>query len=547
MKTHTTRRYTLLLVLVLLLAGCATQSQPAGEATTGPTAADATTLVVAVSGDYESFDPCIGGSPRTTEIVASVYDTPVTFKVEQHEGYQKQVLDDETGWVPHLAEAVEVSDDNRVITFTLREDVQFYPSGNQMTAEDWYWSWERQLSEPPIGFCAFENAEAGIEEIDSIEIVDDYTIRITLDHPNALALAYMRLVDFAILDSEVVQQHTTPDDPWASEWLAKNSAGSGPYSIAGHTPGSELVLERNPLYWGETPYFERVILRVVPSVATRVALVRSGDVDIAQNIPAREAASLEDAPGINVLSIPVGNRVTLAMDLEAEPWQDNLALRQAVAYAVPYDEIIEKAFFGQARRYRSYVLEGVPGYSGAGFDYETDPEQARALLAEAGYADDGLDVTLTINTAFPEYETAAVLIQDALGEIGINVEIERLQPGVFVERWFAKELNFFIYDGIAWLDDPSTIVALWMVSDSFANYTHFSDPQVDAIQEEWRYQPDSPQRREAYAEAQRLYNEQLSVIYLALPDFLLVTRDDIAGYTLYKDTNTHYQDLWREE
>jgi len=304
-------------------------------------------------------------------------------------------------------------------------------------------------------------------------------------------------------------------------------------------------LERNPFYWGEMPYLERILFKIVPDTATRVALIRSGEVDIAQNIPAREAGNLRRVEGVRVLSIPSGNRVALGMNLEQAPWKDNLALRQAVAYAVPYAQIIDTAFFGQARRYRSYVLEGVPGYSGKEYGYDTDLDRARELLSEAGYPE-GLRVTLTVNSAFPQYETAAVLIQDSLRQIGIDVRVQRLQAADFVSRWFSKQLNFLIHDGVAWIDDPSYVTGLWLETGAFSNYTLFSDPRVDEIQDTWHWEPDSAERRAAYARAQDIYNLEVSTAYLALNNFILVTGEDVAGYVLYKDTNTRYQDLRRE-
>lgn len=116
-----------------------------GAADAGRPVAPAT-LAVAASQEPGNLDPCFGGTPITTSVVMAAYETPVTYVTEARDGYRSQVPNDLEGWKPELAERVDVSEDRRTITFHLRRGVRFYPSGNEMTAEDWVWSWRRQLS-----------------------------------------------------------------------------------------------------------------------------------------------------------------------------------------------------------------------------------------------------------------------------------------------------------------------------------------------------------------------------------------------------------------
>lgn len=500
-------------------------------------------LVVGISGEHGNFDPCIGGSPWTTEIVSAVYETPVGYRLEMIDGHWVQAVDDVNGWVPLLAEKVEVSEDGRTYTFHLRRGVRFYPSGNEMTAKDWLYSWERQLSEPELGWCRFQNKEASISGIHAIEIIDDYTVRITTDQPNPRTLPFMRFQMFSILDSETVKQHATEDDPWATKWLSQNTAGTGPYYIASMDPGNELVLQANPYYWGEPPYFSTVIIKIIPDTSTRLALLARGDLDIATNIPFRLAESFRRNPGVKVLSVPSGNRVYIGFRVDEAPY-DNLALRQAIAYAVPYDDIIQYVYHGFARRYDSFVLPEIPGYSGAGFDYDLDLDKAKERLAEAGI-DPNERLTLFYNAAVPEHREIALLLQDYLGRIGLRIDIQALSAAEFTSRIFAKEASFFIQGGISWIDDPSTIVGLWMETGAAGNFTGFSNEEVDRLQREWQFQPPSPERNAVYERIQEIYNNDLNVIYLALTDHVVLMREDIEGFVLYKDTGIRYRDLYR--
>jgi peptide/nickel transport system substrate-binding protein len=500
------------------------------------------TLVVGISEEHGNLDPLFGGSPRTTEIVSAIYEQPVTFTIQEKDGHWVQTVDDINGWEPLLAEKVEISADGRTYTFYLRKGVRFYPSGNEMTAADWYWSWQRQLSDPPIGWGQFENKEASITSIESIKVIDDYTVQITTDEVNPRALPFMRLQMFSILDSAEVKQHATPDDPWATGWLAQNTAGTGPYYISSRTPGNELVLAANPYYWGEKPAYQKIVFKTIKETSTRLALITKGDIDVATDIPTRLVEKLPTNSGVKVWSVPSGNRVYLAFNMMYTPY-NNLALRQAIAYAIPYDAIIKSIYNGAAQRYDSFVLPEIPGYSGAGFIYEQDLDKAKQLLKDSGI-DLQKPLTLHINGSSYEHEQIAVLVQDYLSRIGLKLDVVKLPAADYTTKVFAKELPFFIHEGISWIDDASTIVGLWMVTNAQGNFTKFSNARVDQLQQQWQFKAPSPERNAAYAEAQRIYNEQLNAIYLALTNHVLITRKDIDGYVLYKDTGIRYKDLF---
>jgi len=519
-------------------AGCSSSASP-------PRASGGT-LVVGVSGDFENFDPCIGGSPRTTEVVASTYENAVGFKTQPTSaGYRTQVLDDSNGWVPLLARSVNISGDFTTYTFHLRPGVKFTQTGDPMTADDWIYTWKRMLAKPGIGFCPFENSDASITSVSQVKKINSMTVQITVPKASdRLTLANMRLVDFAILDSKAVQKHSTKADPWGSNWLATHSAGTGPYYIQSYTPGSQLVLARDPHYWGGSRpgSYDKIIMKVIPDLSTRVSLMQAGDLDMAENIPPRQAVSLSKQSGIKLVDVPVGNRISIGMDNTKPPF-NNMNVRNALAYAVPVQNIINTVYYGKARPYKSYVLQGVPGYSGSSYKPVFDQARARQFLAAAGDSK-GLTLTLTVNSAFPDYEEIATLYQASLAAIGVKVNIQTLQPADFVSQWFANKLTFFIQDGISWIDDPGTVTGLWMWSQGPSDFSHFSNPTVDKLYTEWNTQPDSAARQAAFEQVQQIFNSETSVAYVCLNNFLLPIKGSVKGYTLYKDTNTHFGDLY---
>lgn len=503
-----------------------------------------TKLTVAAAEEPGNLDPCFGGTPITTSVVMAAYESPVTYVTEERDGYASQVADDLDGWRPDLAEAVEISEDRRVITFHLRRGVQFYPSGNEMTARDWIWSWERQLSQPPIGWCGFQNLQASIVDPGQITAVDDYTVRVELKEPNLRALPFMRFQMFSIYDSREVARHATEEDPWATEWLSRNSAGTGPYYIKEWDAGRRVLLERNPYYWGDAPQYGQVEVNIVPEESTRLALLQRGDVELVQDVSPGPAERVGGQGGISRLTIPSGNRVYLGFNL-SDPAVENRTLREAVAWAVPYRSILDEVYEGYGRRYRSFVLPELEEYNPEGFPYETDLDRARELVSQLDAEERSL--TLSVNADVETENDVALLVQDYLSRAGLDVAVERIPSGQFTSRLFGKDLGFFVTSGVAWIDDPATIAGLWMVSGAQGNFTAFSDPRIDEIQETYLFAPPSAERTTAYREAQRRYNEALSVVHLLLADHIVLRDQSVAGYTFYKDTALRFQDLYPVE
>jgi peptide/nickel transport system substrate-binding protein len=345
---------------------------------------------------------------------------------------------------------------------------------------------------------------------------------------------------FAVYDSKKVKRHTTDSDPWATEWLSRNTAGTGPYYIHEWRAGEKVTLKKNPYYWGEPPAFDRVEINIVPEESTRLSLLQRGDISLVKDVSPELAEQFSHNPNINMLSIPSGNRVYIGFDVGQKPFSDH-TLREAVAYATPYSTILNDIYEGHARRYRSFVLPDLKAYSPEGFDYETDPEKAETLLERAEEPEE--TPTLFVNSGNELEEQIGTLLQDYLSRVGLNIEVQPLPSGEFTSKLFSKKLSFFITSGVSWIDDPATIVGLWMVSGAHGNYTGFSNDKVDRIQEEWQFKAPSEQRRQAYKTAQKIYNEDVNVVYLVLQDHLILHTDDVSNYIFYKDTATRYQDL----
>jgi peptide/nickel transport system substrate-binding protein len=279
-------------LLVSLFAGCASGSsgrvstpQGGDSSGSGAEAAQPKTVVIGAQSDLITLDPGNMYEPYANMISYAAYD--MLYRVE-------------TGTmgtpVPSVATGyVEIDDTHTVYTFPLRDDVVF-ASGNKLTAKDVVWSINRVMN------MKDSNAYSNVKIVEKVEAPDDYTVVITLTEPDASFLVKLTSNAYCILDSELVKQHGGSDTggDTAKAWLDTTSAGSGPYIIKSWTPKEQLVLEKNPNYWGEAKNIDTIILKEMPSVDAQITALQNGEIDIALGLNTETAKQLEGKEGITI-------------------------------------------------------------------------------------------------------------------------------------------------------------------------------------------------------------------------------------------------------
>lgn len=171
----------------------------------------------------------------------------------------------------------------------------------------------------------------------------------------------MHVIGGFFFDPAQLKEHATSDDPWAKAWKAKNPGHGGPYTVAEQIAGQRVVLVRNPDWPGEVKN-ERVEVLAVPESANRVLMLKNGDIDIAFGLSRKEVLSLKDAAGVKILSIPTTDATTLVMNHTIAPF-DNADFRKAIAYAIPYADILKGIYGGYATPMKSVLPAGMPGYT----------------------------------------------------------------------------------------------------------------------------------------------------------------------------------------
>ncbi len=324
-----------------------------GLFSTSAAAAAGNQLIVAVSATPVSLDPEYGASLESWELPVFIYEYLFCYYFKKGpDGVGAPQF--EPPYEPRLAESVETSADGKTLTFRLRKGVKS-EYGNEFTAEDVKWSWDRTFALNTAGMWMMKSSS--IRSADAIRVIEPYVLEVGLAGPNSLLMTEQAtsLNNPVIYDSTEAKKHATDSDPWAKDWLAKNSATFGPYRVVQFTPGQQVVFEINPNYYRDRPKIDRVIWREVPSSATRLQLLLAGSVHIAKELDLRERQECEGKPGVKVTAIKGNEGVIFGLNNQVKPF-DNVKVRQAIAYAAPVDAIIETVYLNQPER---PALQGV--------------------------------------------------------------------------------------------------------------------------------------------------------------------------------------------
>jgi peptide/nickel transport system substrate-binding protein len=445
-------------------------------------------LVFLVPSSPPGLDPQ-SASGIAGDVSFDIYNTLISYEIDEQQG-----IADQNSYVPELAESWEIAPDNRSVTFTLRPDVTF-SDGSPVTAEDVRFSLERAVV-GNLGWGTTQLATGNITSADQLEAIDDRTFRVTYpDGMSRYAFRNFGTMSLTVMSKKYVQEHATEDDPYAGKFMQREPMGSGPYVLESWNPGESLAMKARTDDWtGDEPYYTQVIYRFVPDNQTRLLLMQSGQADIVQDLTPKDWQLLQQDPNLKVISVPRNQDVVvLRWNPTVEPFDDP-KIREAIIKAMPYQAIIDQVLYGFGTGVKNLIGVTTYGYEELPI-YETDVEAARALVQESKYPDSA-QFTLLVNSDQPDRVSTAVLIQSALRDIGIGMEIEQLPLAAYQERCNARDLSVNLHSMGPWFND-ALYWAYWMFESSSAtNYTGYSNPDLDAAVQEALFIPQ--EEREQY-------------------------------------------------
>src|SRR2546430_3867026 len=245
---------------------------------------------------------------------------------------------------------MELADDmiagDMSVTFKLKKNATFH-DGSPVTASDVKWSLDRAVTVG--GVPTFQMSAGSLTKPEQFVVVDDNTVRVDFAKKDRLTIPDLAVIVPCVVNSELVKKNASEKDPWGLEYTKQQTAGSGAYRVMQWTAGTEVIMERNDDWvGGPMPKIKRVIWRMVPQAGNRRALLERGDADISYELPYKDFQELKSAGKLDIVSLPFSNGIQyIGMNVTKPPF-DNPKVRQAVAYAIPYQKIMDAVLFALA-------------------------------------------------------------------------------------------------------------------------------------------------------------------------------------------------------
>jgi peptide/nickel transport system substrate-binding protein len=501
------------------------------------------TLLLISEGGPNNLDvQGLGANRPAYEVTWNCYDRLLTYALKTLPDGSKSY--DQTRIAPELAESWEV--DTKGITFHLRKNATFH-DGTPVKAADVKWSFDRAVSVG--GFPTSQMATGSLLKPEQFTAVDDYTFRVDFARPDALTLPNIAVVVPSIYNSALVKKNATEKDPWGMEFTKNNTAGGGAFTVEKFTPGTEVIYLRNDSWKsGPLPQLKRVIWRMVPSTGNRRALIERGDADVSFDLPTKDFAELKSKGQVSVASTPISNGMWCIELNVTKPPFDNIKVRQAVAYAMPYQKIMDAVLFGEAKPLfgaASNVSDDMTWPRATA--YNTDIAKAKALLAEAGMAD-GFETTIYLDIGQATIgEPTAVLVQESLAAIGIRTTIEKVPGSNWRGEMLKKTMPFMVNFFSGWLDYPEYFFLFtYHGQNAVFNTMSYQNPALDKYIDAARAAAASGDKP-AYASAVKamiaLAYDEAPRIPLFQPYLSVAMQKSISGYSYWFHRQLDYRSL----
>lgn len=451
-------------------------------------------VVYGMTQDLASLDPHVDTDAGTRDVVFNLY-----------EGLVKPTSDG--GFIAAVASDYTISDDAKTYTFTLRDGITFH-DGTPVTIEDVKYSIDR-YAEIQGESSAFSSL------VDSVDVQDDKTLVVNLKESYS---EFLPMMTIAII-------------PQSNEDPAGNPIGTGPFKYVSYTPGQNLELEKYDGYWQEgVPSLDSVEFKFIADVDTAFVELQAGTIDILKYLTSAQAETLGD--DYNIVQGSMNLVHAMYLNSAYEPLSKT-EVRQALCYAVDRDAINNFIFGGKSHIIGSHMIPAMSKYyePEAETVYSYDPEKAKELLADAGYAD-GFDLEITVPSSYSQHVDSAQIIADELSQVGINVTLNQVEWSTWLQDVY-KGGNFQAtvigFDGTL---APSDWLKKY-VTDDAKNFMHYSNTEYDDVFNTAYTTVDDDVKVENYKKAQMILAEDAAAVYIEDPANLVAVSKKFGGYTFY--------------
>ena len=493
--------------------------------------------VLRITYDHE----CESGDPRQTTadyiIPLNIFDTLVTTVSTEDGGYELE---------PGLAESWEISKDGKTYSMHLRQGVKF-TNGEEVTSDDVLYTVDSMLDPERAALnSSWMDMIVGAQDVldgraESVEgtgiiIHDDYNFDIVLNDSYAPFLATLSVPGWSILNREACEAADEEGGgPANTVFGAEPEAtiGSGPFILKEWVLNDYIYLEANEDYWRGAPEIDGILIKVVPDAETEKMLFDSGQIDIFDLDNARhlipEYTESDEWKDNIVSKITLGTSY-LSINENIEPF-DDVRVRKALQMAIDRDTIREEMYEGTGENANGIYPPGLTGYNENLEEIPYDPEAAKELLAEAGYAD-GFDMTITQTADDSSTLELNEIIQAQLAEIGVNVTIEQMDEASWYDIRATGELPMYMSTWYGDFNDPDNFIYTFFASSNNKSRS-FNYSNTDAIKriEAARHITDEEERIKEYQDLEKLViQDDAAWIPLFHAEKIRVVQDRVKGF-----------------
>lgn len=497
------------------------------------------TLAYRFMSDPPSLDPAHSTDTTSGTATALIFDglvelDPVTLQM-----------------VPAVAESWEISDDKLVYTFHLRKGVKFH-NGREVKADDFRYTFERTLSpetasertwvlEYVKGADEFRSGSA--KTIEGIEVLDDYTLKLTAKEPYPLFLQYLYMDAANVVPREVTEK-------WGDDFV-DHLVGCGPYRFVRWKRYAAVELEAFDDYYGGRPKIDRIEFKVIPYTDIALLKYEEGELDMLPEIPSGRVTDTRKRLPEEFKSWPILGTYYLAFNNEKEPFKGNLKLRQALNYAVDKEAICRVIMEGVPTPAKGVLPPGIPGYNPNLKGYPYNLDLARKLLAEAGYPNGrGLGkIELWYNTEVG-HGRICIEVQNQLKRLGIDVRLKNFDWGSYLEACKSGEPVFMRAAWLADVPDPENFLHVLLHSEKIGtdNYSRYSNKQFDELVEKARSEPDPQKRIALYQEAEEIAVADATWLFIYHYRDVLLCKPHVKGlvFPVQGDFRIPLERMWIE-
>lgn len=483
------------IILLVILQACSTGSDNNNEDNGQSGDTNGGTLKIARASDATGLDPHFVTNVSTADVLyQKVYETLV-------------IPDDNMDIQPHLATSWDQLDD-LTWKFKLREDVNFH-DGTAFNAEAVKATFDRLLDPE----TASPQADK-LGMVNEIEVIDEFTVQFHLSEPYAPLLSILAANEGSIISPKLLEKGKAE--------MAIQAVGTGPVTFEKWDSGSEISFLKNDAYWGDPVNFEKLVFVIVPEDSTRIGMVETGEIHIAEQIPVTDIERIENSASMELTRTEGLGTEFIGFNVQLEPF-DNILVRQAVSHAIERDAIISGVYNDVGKIANLTMSPKVSGYTAEITPYEYDTNKAKELLAEAGYPN-GFKATL-LTPDFKERINAAEVIQSQLKGIGIDLNVSILEYGAYIDSTSSGDVGH-LYSGSwgnATGDGDYNQYNLFHSNSMGAsgNLSFYSNLEVDQLIEDGRKEQD-PQKREAiYKQSQTIEMDEAVYVPIRTAEHLV--------------------------